>query len=207
MVESEAVDWARWHDPYDEKDSWLARRLVVVQERIRELLDRAAPGPIRIVSICAGQGRDLLPVVAAHPRGEDVHARLVELDPRNVAVIPVVPNIEIVQGDAALLSAYEGAVPAEIVLACGVFGNIAAEDIRRTIEHLPMLCTQGGSVIWTRGPRKPDLRPAIRGWFADYGFEEEFFLVEPDEFGVGVHRFTGEPQPLDPAVKLFTFVR
>jgi hypothetical protein len=203
---AEAVDWARWHDRYDE-DSWLSRRLVVVQERIRELLDRAAPGLIRVVSICAGQGRDLLPVVAAHPRREDVRARLVELDARNVAAIPDVPNVEVVRGDAALLSAYEGAVPAEIVLACGVFGNIVAEDIRHTIEHLPMLCAAGGSVVWTRGPRKPDLRPAIRGWFADNGFEEEFFLVEPDAFGVGVHRFTGEPQPLDPAVELFTFVR
>ena len=47
---------------------------------------------------------------------------------------------------------------------------------------------------WTRG-------------FHEHGFEEEFFLAEPDSFGVGVHRFTGEPQPLDPAVKLFTFVR
>ena len=84
---------------------------------------------------------------------------------------------------------------------------ITAEDIRRTIEHLPMLCTRGAAVIWTRGASDPDIRPAIRGWFAGHGFEEEFFLAEPDSFGVGVHRFTGEPQPLDPAVKLFTFVR
>jgi len=203
---TEAVDWQRWHEAYDE-DSSLARRLVVVHERIRELLDRAPPGPIRVVSLCAGQGRDLLPVVAAHPRREHVHARLVELDKRNVAAIPPLPNVEVVQGDAALLRAYEGAVPAEIVLACGVFGNITAEDIRRTIEHLPMLCARGASVIWTRGASDPDLRPAIRGWFAGHGFEEEFFLAEPDSFGVGVHRLTGEPQPLDPAVKLFTFVR
>jgi hypothetical protein len=86
MSGSEAVDWARWHDRYDE-DSPLARRLVVVQERIRELLDRAPAGPIRVVSICAGQGRDLLPVIASHARRDDVRARLVELDPRNVAAI------------------------------------------------------------------------------------------------------------------------
>jgi hypothetical protein len=206
MGESAAVDWARWHDRYDE-DSPLARRLVVVQARIRELLDRAPAGPIRVVSICAGQGRDLLPVLATHPRGGDVHARLVELDPRNVAAIPVVPNVEIVRGDAASLSAYDGAVPAQIVIACGVFGNIVVDDVRRTIEHLPMLCARGGSVIWTRSPRAPDVCPAIRGWFADNAFEEEFFYVEPDAFGVGVHRFTGEPQPLDATVKLFTFVR
>jgi len=203
---TQAVDWQRWHEAYDE-DSSLARRLAVVQGRIRELLDRAQPGPIRVVSLCAGQGRDLLPVVAAHPRGPDVRARLVELDPRNVAAIPPLPDVEVVCADAALLSAYEGAVPADIVLACGVFGNVTAEDIRRTIEHLPMLCARGAAVIWTRGASDPDLRPAIRGWFAEHGFEEGFFLAEPGSFGVGVHRLAGEPQALDPAVKLFTFVR
>lgn len=200
------MDWLRWHEAY-EPGGRLERRLACVQERIRELLDRAPPGPVRILSICAGQGRDLVPVVAAHHRRDDIRARLVELDPRNAAAIPSLPNVEVVCGDAALLREYEGAVPARIVLACGVFGNIVAEDIRRTIEYLPMLCAGGGSVIWTRGPSRPDLRPAIRAWFADHGFEEEFFLVEPEAFGVGVHRFTGEPQLLDAAVKLFTFVR
>jgi hypothetical protein len=206
MSGSEAVDWARWHDRYDE-DSPLARRLVVVQERIRELLDRAPAGPIRVVSICAGQGRDLLPVIASHARRDDVRARLVELDPRNVAAIPAVPNVEVVRGDAALLQAYVGAVPVEIVLACGIFGNISAEDIRRTIRDLPMLCAPGGWVIWTCGSREPDLRPQIRRWFAEDGFEEEFFVAEPESFGVGVQRFAGEPRELDPALKLFTFVR
>lgn len=201
-----AVDWQRWHDASDE-DSPLARRLVCVQERVRELLDRAPPGPIRIVSLCAGQGRDLVPVVAAHARCADVRARLVELDPRNVAAVPKLPNVEVVQGDAARLSAYEGAVPADILLACGVFGNITAADVAHTIEHLPMLCGPGASVIWTRGASEPDLRPAIRRWFADSGFEEEFFLAEPESFGVGVHRLVAEPRPLDPAVELFTFVR
>jgi len=206
MTQSAAVDWQEWHDAYDE-DTPLARRLVCVQGRIRELLDRAPPGPIRIVSICAGQGRDLLPVVAAHRRRDDISARLVELDPRNIEAIPALPNVEVVRGDAALLSAYEEAVPADIVLACGVFGNITDADVACTIEHLPMLCARGAAVIWTRGTSEPDLRPAIRRWFAEHGFEEEFFFVEPDSFGVGVHRFTGEREPLDPAVKLFTFVR
>ncbi len=201
-----ATDWLSWHEAY-EPGGRLERRLACVQERIRELLDRSPPGPIRIVSMCAGQGRDLLPVVAAHPRRDDVRARLVELDPRNVEAIPALPNVEVVSGDAALLSAYEGAVPAGIVLACGVFGNITDADIERTIVHLPMLCTESGSIVWTRGPSEPDLRPAIRRWFAEHGFEEEFFLAEPDAFGVGVHRLVGDAQPLDPAVKLFTFVR
>ena len=115
--------------------------------------------------------------------------------------------MEVVCADAAQLNAYEGAVPAGIVLACGVFGNITDTDVERTILHLPMLCEPGGSAVWTRGSSEPDLRPAIRRWFAEHGFEEEFFYAEPDSFGVGVHRLVADAQPLDPAVKLFTFVR
>jgi hypothetical protein len=75
-------DWLEWHGNYDRPDSSLHRRLLVVQNQIRQALDRCAPGPIRVVSLCAGQGRDLLPVLAAHPRGAQTTARLVELDER-----------------------------------------------------------------------------------------------------------------------------
>jgi hypothetical protein len=50
------MDWHQWHDDYDRPDSTLGRRLEVVQEQIRLALDAAAPGPLRAVSMCAGQG-------------------------------------------------------------------------------------------------------------------------------------------------------
>ena len=74
-------DWHAWHDAYDDPGSSLAQRLRVVQARIAATLDAAPPGPLRALSMCAGQGRDLIPVLASHPRGRDVTARLVELDP------------------------------------------------------------------------------------------------------------------------------
>src|SRR2546429_389313 len=62
------MDWSEWHRAYDEPGSNLSQRLRIVQARIREVLDAAPPGPITAVSICAGQGRDLLEVLAVHPR-------------------------------------------------------------------------------------------------------------------------------------------
>ena len=79
-------DWVSWHKAYDEPGSSLERRLRVVQRRVAEKLDEAPPGQVRIISMCAGQGRDLLSVLAQHPRRADVTARLVELDAANVAV-------------------------------------------------------------------------------------------------------------------------
>src|SRR5262245_65976246 len=76
----DSQDWQAWHAPYDEPGSPLARRLAIVQRRIREAVDAAPSGPLRVVSMCAGQGRDLIGALRDHPRRHDLVARLVELD-------------------------------------------------------------------------------------------------------------------------------
>src|SRR5215213_1045147 len=79
------VDWQRWHAPYDEPGSPLARRLHVVQRRIGEWLDEHPQRPVRIVSACAGEARDLLGVLAGRSDAGRVSAVLLEADERNVA--------------------------------------------------------------------------------------------------------------------------
>jgi hypothetical protein len=108
---------------------------------------------------------------------------------RETAMTAGLARVEVVAGDAAVTDAYEGAVPADLVLACGVFGNISDHDVRRTVETMPSLCTDRGIVIWTRHRRDPDLTPTIRAWFADAGFSESTFVSPgPDFFAVGIHQ-------------------
>jgi hypothetical protein len=205
-------DWAAWHEAYDDPRTPLAQRLVAVQARITEVLDQAPPGPLNAVSICAGQGRDLIGVLRDHPRGGDVTARLVELDPRNtetarhLAAAAGLAQVEVVTGDAAQTDAYAGLVPASLVLACGVFGNITDEDIVRTIRCCTGLCAAGGTVIWTRGRREPDMIPQICDWFAAEGFELVGVSEPGTRWGVGAHRFAGTPTPLPAGEQMFTFV-
>ncbi|MGC9665515.1 class I SAM-dependent methyltransferase family protein [Planosporangium sp. 12N6] len=205
-------DWYGWHDGYDTPGSTLARRLAAVRARIAEALDTSPPGPLRVVSLCAGQGRDLLDVLAGHPRRDDVTALLVELDPRNAAIArrtaeaAGLRSVEIRVGDASLTDQYADAVPADLVLMCGIFGNISDADIRATVGYASQLCATGGTVIWTRHRRPPDLVPRLCDWFAEHGFAREW-LSGPDEgFGVGVHRFTDHPRPLESGARMFTFV-
>jgi hypothetical protein len=206
-------DWLEWHAPYDVAGSPLRRRLAIVQEHVRLALDSAPPEPIRIISMCAGQGRDLAGVLPDHPRGKDAVARLVEMDARNVALAQQafeaarLPRVEVVRADASTTSAYERAVPAGIVLVCGVFGNISDADIERTVTLLPRLCADGASVIWTRHRRPPDLTPTIRSWFDGAGFEEARFDTAADAlFAIGTHRLVRTPQPFRTGVRLFDFV-
>lgn len=205
-------DWVAWHDAYDDPQTPLAQRLVAVQARITEALDQAPPGPVRAISICAGQGRDLIGVLAVHPRGRDVIARLVELEPRNAAAArrlaadAGLTQVEVVTGDAAQADAYAGLVPAGLVLACGVFGNITDEDVARTIRYCAGLCAAGGTVVWTRARRQPDLVPQICDWFAAEGFELLGVSAPGTRWGVGAHRFAGTPTPLPAGQRMFTFV-
>ncbi len=204
-------DWQEWHGGYDVPGSILARRLPVVQDRIRDALDGFPPGPVRVVSMCAGEGRDLLEVLTSHPRRADVSAWLVELDPGNAAQARArasqLPGVSVLVGDAALTDNYLGRVPADLVLMCGVFGNVTDADIHRTAATAPELCTPGGIVIWTRHRREPDLVPRLCRWYEEAGFERVWVSDPSLDFGVGVHRFVGTPKPLVPGVRLFTFVR
>jgi hypothetical protein len=206
-------DWVAWHDPYDDPGSPLHRRLQIVQRHVTAALDHAPNGPVRAISLCAGQGRDLIGALAHHPRRHDVVARLVELDERNVELARAaagargLDGIEVVAGDAALSDAYEGAAPADLVLVCGVFGNISDADITSTIEFLPQLCAENATVIWTRHRRPPDATPAIRACFDESGFDEVAFDRSADLlFGVGVERLRTAPAPLRPEIRLFDFV-
>ena len=201
--------WLDWHRAYDDPDSPLTRRLAIVQGYIADALDGAPPGPVRVISMGPGDGRDLLGVLEHHPRRRDVRGLLVELDPELAArARSAAPEgIEVACGDASTTSAYEGAVPADLVLVCGIFGNIGDDDIARTITTLPSLCAPGATVIWTRHRRPPDRTVLARETFAAAGFEEVAFAApEGFLFGVGAHRLTSQPPPFEPGIEMFTFV-
>ena len=205
-------DWVDWHRDYDDPDSLLSQRGERVQGHLRAEFDRTPAGDIRLISLCAGQGRDVIGALTGHPRRGDVRARLVELDGANVAharqaaMEAGLTGVEVLQADAGITDACAGAVPAQIVVACGVFGNITSRDIRATVAALPTLCAPRALVLWTRHRSPPDLTPAIRSWFEEAGLREEAFDTSPDGFmAVGAHRLTGEPAPLTVGQRLFTF--
>ena len=165
--------------------------------------------------MCAGQGRDVLPVLAAHPHRGNVRGLLVELDEQNASVAEAgardarLDGVQVLRDDAALTDSYATHVPADIILACGIFGNITMEDIERTVNHLPSLAAPGATVIWTRGRfRDGDVTPQIRSWFAQAGFDEvDFDAPEDWKFAVGTNRLAAAPRPFARGVRMFTFFR
>jgi hypothetical protein len=169
-----------------------------------------------VISLCAGDGRDLIGALINHPRAWEVKVRLLELDPQLVAVgrgaaeaAGLAGQIEFVQGDAAKASAYLGMVPADLVLACGVFGNLERTETTRLSGGLSMLCRNGGFLIWTRYlfSRKEEGETIfLRQQLRESNFEEVRFDVTPDgRFGIGTSQYVGQPSPLPEEQLLFRF--
>ena len=214
-----STDWADWHRAYDEPASDLSRRLRSVQAAIRDWIAGSPDGPLRIVSACAGDGRDLLEVLADQPEPDRFSARLLEIDAglagraEELARRHGLACVDVVRGDAGVTESYAGAVPADLVMLCGVFGNLTDADARWTIESARHLCSPGAHVVWTRGlcrGRDDDVEPtdALCDWFAEAGFEQ-VSLDKPDDcvYRVGVHRLVAPPEPLVLGRQLFTFTR
>jgi hypothetical protein len=207
-------DWAAWHAAYDDPSSFLTVRLRKVQQRLSEAISAAPAGPVRLVSLCAGQGRDVMGVLPDHPRRDDVHAVLVESDPRNAgsargaAGQAGLRQVEVRETDAAAVAGFADALPADVLLLCGIFGNVSDEDIRFTIESAAAMCRPGGIAIWTRHRRAPDLTPRIRAWFAASGFDELAFDALDTEdrlMTVGANRLRRAATAGLPDRALFTF--
>jgi hypothetical protein len=211
-MENKAADWVDWHSPYSDPQSSLSRRLRIIQEHIETWLVGQQNLQTRVISLCAGQGHDLLSVLEQLPGQRKLRALLIENDPLNVQVALNraqtlgLTNVAIHCADAGNSNSFVGATPADLVLLCGVFGNISDRDILKTIEFLPRICASGATVIWTRSRRDPDVTPEIRRLFAMNGFREKSFTAPDGEiFSVGVNTFEGQPLPMIFGEQLFTF--
>jgi hypothetical protein len=176
-------------------------------------IDDAPVGQVSLVSLCAGQGYDVLGVLPGHPRRDDVQAVLVEFDPSNAGVARLgaeeagLARVRVREADAGDVANYADALPADVLLLCGIFGNISDTEIERVALAVPAMCAPGATVIWTRHRREPDLTPRLRSWFAESGFDEVAFDELDTEIlvGVGVNRLSRPTPARLPDGQLFTF--
>lgn len=211
------MDWQAWHRDYDDPASPVSRRLVEVRSRLAADL-AARTGPVRLLSLCAGDARDAIPVVAASDR--DVEVCLVELDPglaaaSRIAAADTGLRVDVRAGDAATPATYDDRLPVDVLMLVGVLGNVSDADGEATIAAAAAMLAPGGTVIWTRSnrfrsaPAHTYADPAVwvRDRFEQHGFETVAY-VSPDDMAwrLGVSRLvvpSADPLP----ERLFTFVR
>lgn len=207
-------DWLDWHQAYDVPASSLARRLEVVTGRLNQALEEGTAAEPLLLSLCAGDGRDVIGVLAARGTRPQVTAVLVERDVtlvrrgRDAANGAGLSSVHVRCADAGDPASFSDVLPVDVLMLCGIFGNIEHAAVKRVIEAIPRIVRPGGYVIWTRGGSEPDRRPEIRRWFRSAGLEEVAFDGAPQPYGVGMNlqRCPAGAGPRGFPDRLFTFL-
>jgi hypothetical protein len=207
-------EWSDWHEAYQDESSEIVGRMMACRRHVAAVVDEAPEGPITVVSICGGQGRELIGALEDHPRKGDVRGRLVELDPGNTefaarwAAAAGLTDLEVVTGDASVASSYTGLPAADLVVISGVFGHIHEDDRLALIDFVRQICHTGSNVVWTSHLSNGGPAEWLRRAFLDRRFEElEYDIVPGDDFRFTVTRnvYTGEQQPFHRDARIFTF--
>jgi hypothetical protein len=210
------MDWAKWHDNYKVSPA-LKERLSIVRKHLSKCCISLPKGSIKIISICSGDGRDLLGLMEYHPRKQDVSALLVENNEelvdtgrKSIHEAGFETQLKLVLSDATLFSTYDNYCPANIVLFSGVFGNVRVEETPNIIRNLRSLCNTDSYIIWTRHCRVNNgLKHIefIRNQFTENDFEETYYEQTADgTFIIGTNKFCGNKIDLSAETKLFDFV-
>lgn len=204
--------WPKWHEGYEIEDSFLHQRLQDVK-RVLVRSIREFDRPVRIISVCAGQGRDVIEVLRDDPSLNVKDAYLFEIDPENVAFGENLVshyrlnNVNYVIGDASITSVYKEFVPTDILMLCGIFGNVSQADIKTTLKAATTLLVRGGVVIWTRHRGEPNIVPEIQIWAKDLDFHEIELIAPPETlYAVGSNRYLGPAKKFEAQIKMFEFM-
>ena len=125
-------------------------------------------------------------------------------------------DVHVAVGGAGRFSTFSSYLPVDLLLLCGIFGNIPPAEIEATVAASPAMLGPGGSVAcaWTRGDpslhgrNEPCRWPWVRSLFSANGFEEVSFAGDPAPYGVGVARLVQAPGPRQVVPEqLFAFTR
>ena len=191
-------------------------RLQAVQEHLCGSLNEAPAGPLRLLSLCAGDGRDVIGILRTHERRLDVSAWLIELDRQSVtsgareaSVAGLGHTVHFRQADATDYATYLDVAPADIVLVCGVWGHVPAHERASLAGALAGLCKPRGTVTWTRGISKGVARlREIELLFGQPEWEPVRITTTADEkWTVASYRYAGAQFELPPAGRIFNFHR
>ena len=169
--------------------------MMQVRRHVAAIVAEAPAGPVTVLSICGGQGRELIGALEDHPRRDDVRGRFVELDADNTAFASRwaaeagLTGLEIVTADASLGASYDGLAPADLVVISGVFGHLSTSDRLHLIDFTRQLCHPGAGIVWTSHLSNDGPAEWLRRAFLERRFEEfEHELVPGDDFRFTVTR-------------------
>lgn len=101
------------------------------------------PTTTRLLSLCAGDGRDVIRVLAGRVSSPSVAAVLIDSDPTLAARATAAArdaglgSVQVRCADAGDVGSFADVVPVDVLMVCGIFGNIDHAAIKNMIEAIP----------------------------------------------------------------------
>jgi hypothetical protein len=206
------VDWWEWHKEYSVADSYPSLRREAVSYHTARALCIAPAGPIRVMSVCAGQGLDIISGFVGDAHTANVDCVFLEYDPRNA--LEAASNLSVVGlrsyevrvCDAGLCDSYAGSGRANIMYLVGLISHLSDAEISSLIAAIPNLCSQGAQVIWTVPKSNPEVVHMATSKLMEAKFDQ---VLRTDIGSVGMvvtSQFMGVPQSrLEAGSRIFTF--
>ena len=209
------MDWNAWHHKYN-TDTELNARLSQVKICIDEALRALPPGKVNVISLCSGDGRDLIELLPTHARRADVsgwllecHESLVETAQQAIHQQGLKTTLHACVADATDARSYATIPPAHLIILAGVFGSVETDEIPRLLRNLQILCAPAAYVVWTQNlyteegqHRSVILRQALN----TQSFTSVKLLTTPQQrYHIGLHQYHGKPVNLPLDDRLFTF--
>ena len=122
------------------------------------------------------------------------------------AAVDGLGNVEVRRADAGDPASFRDVLPVDVLMLCGIFGNVEHDRVREIVLRVPRIVQPGGFVIWTRGSdERDDRRSELRRWFVEAGMPEVSFDGAPEKFGVGVNQIKDSSFEPVGDERLFTF--
>ena len=187
-----------WHLNHNDMNSTPYKRNKDEQNLIKTCLN-SIKNNVNIISICSGQARDILPILAGKKDNNKINTYLIDTDLEcleyadNYAKENKIPNVHLINKNAGLRETYNDIPQADIIIICGVFGHLSLLDIKSTISFIKHLLNENGFVIWSRHKFDNDISEDIKNIFKELNFNELAFVSPEDEpYTLGLHVVDGK---------------
>jgi 2-polyprenyl-3-methyl-5-hydroxy-6-metoxy-1,4-benzoquinol methylase len=200
------TNWRFWNNEYNDKHSDLNKRLDVIKNNILTCF-KELDNP-NILSICSGQGRDILETILDNNiKYNNILLIDIDQDSINVAQEYISNNnmsrIITKTLDAGFIKNYNN-FRADLLLAVGFFGHLSFSDIENTIIKIKQLINNNSYIVWSANERTFNF---VKTCFENSEYEHIHIIenISEKNYFVGLTRFTGIATEYSAEDYIFTY--
>jgi len=206
--------WTEWHEEaYNDINSLPYQRTEIVKDLINKYLSEIDKN-IVVISIGAGQSRDILPVLIGRKDNDRITTYLIDTDieclnyAKNYAKDNNIINVHIVDMDGSLVKNYKDIPKADLIIFCGMMTQKNTDEVKNLANNIKLICNEDAQIIWSRHGYDGDYSTPFRNVFNENSYKElDFYISHKEPFFICRNIMMPNPINIETEkdVKIFIF--